>query len=167
MTAGPGLPEEISVPVQDRHYPIQVGHRLISPAKNGKYVRAAHQDAAGQYPARHKYRPVEMGHTPGGLAGQGHRQAEAGLDVGLALRLACHLGRAQGATQFGQPFPGMTEIPQRDSGGLMRDRCHHGRDRRLTRQQRTGLGQCLRGPGMHKNEKVISLSSIWGAIATL
>jgi hypothetical protein len=62
-----------------------------------------------------------MGQPPGGPAGLRRRQAEAGQDIGLALRLVTDLGQPKRTPQFCYPILGVAEIAQCDTGGLMGD----------------------------------------------
>jgi hypothetical protein len=136
VTAGPGLPEEVPVPVQDRHHLVEVAQRVIPAAHVDQDGAPAHQDPPGQGPARGPGGGVQMGQAAGGMAGPRHRDPEAGLDVGLALRLAAGPGRPQGAPQFGQGLVEVAEIAQGDAGRLVRHGGLGGRHGRTAGQQR-------------------------------
>ena len=60
-----GQSEQVTVPVQDRHYLVQVAQRLVSPAQHGQDARPAHQHPPGVRPARRPHRAVKMGHAAG------------------------------------------------------------------------------------------------------
>lgn len=133
MTPCPGLPDEVAVPVQDRHHLVQVAQRFVSPAEHGQDARPAHEHPPGVHPAGCPHRAVEMDHAAGGSARQDHRRADAGPYVRFALRLAASLGRAERAPHFGEPVARVAEIPQRDAGCLMGDGGLGGADWRTTR----------------------------------
>jgi hypothetical protein len=61
----------------------------------------------------------------------------------------------------------MTEVPQRDTGRLMRDRCHGCGDLRAAGEHRARLGQRLGWPGMREHEEMIRPGCICGVIAIL
>jgi hypothetical protein len=93
-------------------------------------------------------------------ADPGQGQAEAGLDVGLALLLPAGPGQPERAAQLGQPLLGVAEVPQRDAGRLARHGGLGGSGRRPAGQQRPRPGQRLGGPRVHESEKMTCLVGI-------
>jgi len=81
--------------------------------------------------------------------------------------VAAGLRRSQGTAQFDKSGLGVTEIAQRDTGSLVRDRCLGSPYPRSAGEHSPRTGKRFGGPGVCENEEVIGPSRISGTIAIL